>query len=311
MKDNVWFVPLDSERSESAYEAHPEAKRIENAQAFTAELGTVMVAEDLEGYLRGGNDVLVTTPTSLGDQPKVQRVHNYEEDLPQGQTLKHFLASTAHVCDFYSGSDRLWLELAIREIDTDAGERAALLSAFTNLAATAGAVFPQALPYAAAASGLAGVLGKLFSALERDEAAIHYATALYGSDRPNDPPLQTGRYVVFANPVDGAADVSYAVFSVDAVKTVTPSYLVAQRGATLLTQLDRGNPNTPQVSVEFLNDTLNQYSNLKDLGRFRQLSFRDPAMWTQAEKDWVDGLYTRNDLVPFLPARGAPQPAPA
>ena len=290
-----------------------------------------MVAEHFDGFLRGGNDVLVTAWTSLGEQPKVQRVHYYEENLLQGQTLENFLASTAHVCDFYSGSDRLWLELDIREIDTDAGERAALLSAFTNLAATAGAVFPQVLPYAAAASGLAGVLGKLFSALERDEAAIRYATALYGPDRPNDPPLQTGRYVVFANPVDGAeryklqrnlelvrtapadapADVAYAVFSVDAVKTVAPSYLVSQRVATLLTQLDLGNPNTPQVLVEFLNDTLDQYSNFKDLERFRQLSSKDRAAWTQAEKDWVDGLYARNDLLPFLPARDPAQPAPS
>ena len=31
MKDNVWFVAPGSERLESAYEAHPEAKRIESA----------------------------------------------------------------------------------------------------------------------------------------------------------------------------------------------------------------------------------------------------------------------------------------
>jgi hypothetical protein len=102
----------------------------------------------------------------------------------------------------------------------------------------------------------------------------------------------------------------HVVFSVDAVRTVTPSYLLSQRIATLLTQLDRGNSNTPQVSVEFLNDTLNQYSNFKDLGRFRQLSSRDPAAWTQAETDWVTPL-RRNDLLPFLPARGAPQLAPS
>ena len=102
---------------------------------------------------------------------------------------------------------------------------------------------------------------------------------------------------------------SYAVFSVDAVKIVAPTYLVSQRVATLLTHLARGNPKTPQASVEFLNDTLNQYSNFRDLGRFRQLSFEDPTAWTQVEKDWVDALYSRNDLLLILPARGMTQPA--
>jgi len=88
MKDNVWFVAPGSERLESAYEAHPEAKRIENAQAFTAEHKTVMVAEDLEGFLRGGNDVLIITWTSLGEQPKVQRVHYYE-DTARSRQPKH------------------------------------------------------------------------------------------------------------------------------------------------------------------------------------------------------------------------------
>jgi hypothetical protein len=106
-------------------------------------------------------------------------------------------------------------------------------------------------------------------------------------------------------------DVSYAVvFSVDAVRTVTPSYLLSERVATLLTQLDRGNPNTPHVSVEFLKGTLDQYSDFKDLGRFRQLSSKDPAVWTQAEKDWVDGLYTRN-VLPFLSGRDTSRPAPS
>jgi hypothetical protein len=323
VKDKVWFVPPGSQELQSAYEAHSAAKRIENAQAFTAELRTVMVAEDLEGFLRGDNDILVTTRASLGEQPVVRRVHYYEQGLPAGTPLKNFLASTAHLCDDYSGVDRLWLEMDIVEMDTDAGERAALLSAFKALAASAGAVYPQVLPYTAVASGLVGTLSKLLSVLERDDPAIRVPMTLYGPDRPNDPPLQTGRYVVFANPVDGnmwyklqsnmelvrtapkdmPADVSYAVFSVDAVRTVAPEYLTSQRVATLLTQLDRGNPNTALASIDFLSDTLEQYSNFKDLKRFQQLARKDPAMLTQEEKDLMDRLYEREELLPFLPER--------
>jgi DTW domain-containing protein YfiP len=41
------------------------------------------------------------------------------------------------------------------------------------------------------------------------------------------------------------------------------------------------------------------------IAELRTVMVAEDAAWTQAEKVWVDGLYARNDLLPFLPARGA------
>jgi len=50
---------------------------IEAAQPFTASMVTVVVAEDLDGILRGQNDILVLTKSFLGEQLRVERIHYY------------------------------------------------------------------------------------------------------------------------------------------------------------------------------------------------------------------------------------------
>jgi hypothetical protein len=317
MKDKLWFVPPGSKELKSPYETDFAAKRIGSADPITVTLRSAMVAEDLEGLFRGDNDILILTSASLGERPLVQRVHYYEEEVPPKTVLKNFIAETMFIWDDYSGMDRLWLEVDIMEIDTDTGERNALVNALTSLAATAGAAFPAVVPYTMAASGIAAAIERLISALEKNVPVVKCPMAFYPPPR-SGAPLQTGSYVVFANPVDGskyrlhsnqelesksgsAPDKSYVVFTIETVKADSPQWLISQRVATLLTQLDKGNPNTPAASIDFLNDTLKQYCNFLDLKRYLELKRKDPNVLRQAEKDLLDRIARREDLLPFLP----------
>jgi hypothetical protein len=276
-----------------------------------------MVAEDLEGLFRGDNDILILTSASLGERPLVQRVHYYEDEVPPKTALKNFIAETMFVWDDYSGMDRLWLEVNIMEIDTDTGERNALMNAFTNLAATGGAAFPALVPYTMAACGIAAAIEKLISALEKNVSVLRCPMTFYPPPRTGAP-FQTGSYVVFQTPVDGGnyrlqpnqeletksgstLDKSYVVFTIEAVKADSPQWLISQRVATLLTQLERGNPNTPAASLDFLTDTLKQYSNFLSLRRYIELKKKDVNRLTQAERDLMDRIAEREDLLPFLP----------
>jgi hypothetical protein len=318
MKDKLWFVAPKTKDLASAYEEHPATKRIVAAEAFTVSLRTVMVAQDMDGFLRGDNDVLVLSAASLGEKPAVQRVHYYEEELPAGTVLKDFIAETMYVCDDYSGTDRLWMELNIVEVDTDTGERKALLSAFKSFAVTAGAVFPATLPYSMAASGIFSAIEKLVSALETDEPALKVPVTLYPPDRMGAP-LQRGSFVVFANPVEGgdyelqangelamksggAVVTTYVVFTAEPVKVVSPEWIISQRVATLLTQITEGNRNTAKGSVDFLNDTLQLYSNFSDLRRYLGIMKRkEQGSMTAEEKALMDRIGVREELKPFLP----------
>jgi hypothetical protein len=319
MREKTWHVNPTSRRLASAYEIQPYAKRIVAAQPFTVSLKSVMVADDLDGWPRGDNDLLLTTSSSLGEAPKVQRVHFYAEEIKPRTVLKSFFAETMFVCNDYSAADRLWLELKVVEIDTDTGERKALTNAFGKLAAVAGSVFPVAMPYAALASGVAGAIEKLISALEKNVSAIECPIALYPPDRPDaGMPLQTGMFVVFSQEVDGAeyqfepgfaisridgrdVDVAYALFAVEAVKGVSPKWVISQKVATLLTQIDQGNDNSAAGTIDFLTDTLQQYSNFKDLRRYVDLKSKDPAKLTEEEKQLMEQIAKRDELKPFLP----------
>ncbi|MFH1624301.1 MAG: hypothetical protein ABID54_03995 [Pseudomonadota bacterium] len=316
MEDTVWFVLPKTKELVSPYELQSESQKIEAAQPFTASMVTVVVAEDLDGILRGQNDILVLTKSSLGEQPFVERIHYYEEEVPKGKPIRNMFADNVLVTDDYNGTDRLWLELNVVEVDTDAGERKAAIKAFQALATTAGAVFPVIVPYAFAASAAIGVIEKLASALENDTNVVKVPFALHpGDPRPGKAPLQSGTYVVFPQPQDPSkyklqsngllstgdepSDVSYAVFNLSPVKQVSPKFVTSQKVATLLTQMKNGNTNSAVGALEFLNDTLTHYSNFGKLNRYLELKGKDSL--TEKEEALLKEIEKIDAVKPFLP----------
>jgi hypothetical protein len=225
-------------------------------------------------------------------------------------------ADNVFVTDDYNGVERLWLELNVVEVDTDTGERKAAIKAFQSLAATAGAVFPVAVPYAFAASAAVGVIDKLISALERDKNVVKVPFALHpGAPRPGKAPLQAGTYVVFAQPQDPSkyklqsnglitsgnkpSEVSYAVFNLSPVKQVSPKFAISQKVATLLTQMKNGNTNSAVGTLEFLNETLTQYDNFGKLNRY--LDLKEKELLTDREKSLMNEIAKIDVLKPFIP----------
>ena len=315
MEDTVWFVLPKSKELVSPYELNPKSQLLEAAQPFTASMVTVVVSEDLDGILRGRNDILVLTKSSLGEQPLVERIHYYEEEVPKGKPIRNMFADNVFVTDDYNGEDRLWLELNVVEVDTDTGERKAAIKAFQSLATTAGAVFPVSVPYAFAASAAVGVIEKLVSALEKDTNVVKVPFALHsGIPRPGKAPLQSGTYVVFAQPQDPSkyklqpnglltsgskpSKVSYAVFNLFPVKHVSPKFMISQKVATLLTQMKNGNTNSAVGTLEFLNNTLTQYSNYGKLNRYLELKAKESL--TAKEKALMLEIAKIEALKPFI-----------
>lgn len=286
--DRIWFNPPNSDELISPF-SDPRGVVIQAAQAFSVSLRSFCVADDLDGFFRGDNDILVTSRAALGAKPPVDRVHYFQEELPVGETQRSLLAESMFVCDDYNGVDSLWLELQVVEIDTSDNERSALVAAFRNLAVAAGAIFPAILPYTALGAGLLSSLNKLWSAIEKDTQVIRSPLRLEPSDRFGAK-LQPGIYVVFQTPVKGedfrmkpgfiletpdgyAPRQSYATYSVEAVKALSPDFVVSDKVATLLTQLrDSSRASGVASSFDFLRDTLSNYSNFEQLRRYKDLS---------------------------------------
>lgn len=314
---NLWFYQREQRKLISAYELPGDARRIPNAKPMTVALTSVVVAEDYEGWFRRDNDILVCTKSSMGEQPEVERVHFYEEEVKAGTPIKNLLADTVFLTDDYNGEDRLWIELGVTEVDTDTGEREAVVKGFQSLVTTFGAVFPAMLPYAFAASTVTGLLHKLISALENDTPVIRMPVAFYPGEenRPGRAPLQVGTYVAFKSNVDGSeyqlnqsgevtrggkpSAVSYAVFDIAADKRPSPKYVQSQKVATLLTQMKAGNKNSAVGTIDFLRDTLGAYTNYKKLSRYLELKTKDGR---SADEDaLMRSIAAIEDLKPFLP----------
>ena len=77
-----------------------------------------------------------------GSAPIVERVDYYKEELEAQKAIGPFFGRSIHVCEDYDGDESLDLELKILEIDEDLGDREEVANAFSQVAATAGAVFP-------------------------------------------------------------------------------------------------------------------------------------------------------------------------
>lgn len=313
MIDNIWLVLPGTSDLVTPYSL--QSQPIKAAQAFSVNMVAAVVTEDLDGILRGKNDVLVMSRVSLGDQPLVDRIHFYEEEIPTGKPIRNMFADNVFVTDDYSGRDRLWIELNVMEIDTDSGERKAAVTAFRDLAATAGAIFPAMLPYTFAASAGAAVVESLVAALEKNKSVVKFPFALYpGQSRPGMATLQEGNYVIFSRPVDPInyklqpngllqrngkpSTVSYVVFNMSTQTQISASFVLNQKIATLLTQVNAGNDRTTRSTLDFLTSTLQAYSNYQKLQRF--IEIKGLANPTVEESALMAEIKKINDLKPFL-----------
>lgn len=321
-QDTIWFVPFDTQDLCSPYDPHPAASPIAAAEPFTVSLRTIMVAEPpqspLHRLIRSSRDVLVLSSAALGDKPPLQRVHYFAENLPLKTVVNDFIADVMYVVEDYSGRDHLWLELQIVDVGTDPHERETLLSKFDALATSAGSVFPVTLPYTLIATTLATMVDKFMSGVTRNKPVLRCPISLSPPGRHGTPLLRPGNYVLFPADVDGSqyqlesnerlitqsmapVEATYAVFTVDSVNAPSPEWVNSQRVATLLTQLDHGNPNTEQASIEFVTDTLTLYSNFCSLQRYQQLKQKPPETLTPAEIALMHNTEQRPELQPFLP----------
>ena len=327
MFDTVHMVLPGTQELVSPYGMYEASQRIGAAESFSVTIDAVVVSEDLDGYFSGDNDLMVLTRSALGDRPRVERVHFFEEEVRKGRPLRNLFANTAHVTEDYNGTDRLWLELIVLEIDSDRGERYAAMQSFQTLAATAGAVFPALLPYAFGAAALAGLVDRLIDTLKEDAQVVRAPVSFHGgTSRPGRIPLQEGTFVVFPRPTsseglqlapnglleeNGApAERSYMVFNVFREIEVSHDHLTNQQIATLLTQMRDGNDNSARGTLDFLRETMEAYGDLQRLERYRSLARKIDL--TDAERDMLEAIREDPQLAPYvasLPVQGGPSTA--
>lgn len=318
-RDCLWYVPFDTTQLLSAYEPHRHCPVVTAAQPFTVEMRAARVEDDphspLYHWVHGSDGILILSNAVLGDKPTLQRVHYYADHPVAKEVINDFMAGTIYVCGDYSGHDHFWLEIRVLSVKADPQGSAALISKFNALASEAGAIFPAVMPYTLAADGVLKTVENFVDSSARNCDVIRYPVRFNPAGH-GYPLLRPGSYVVFPRATqaghfqladneqlvtaDGAdALVTHAVFTIENKNEPDPDFVTSQRVAMLLTQIDSGNQNADQASVQFVTDTLTQYGNFKDLQRYDELKSQ-PARSVDEQKI-MDRLALRPELQPFLP----------
>jgi hypothetical protein len=316
-KDTLWFLPFESQDRtlRSASSIVGDGTELQSGNAFTVSLETVRVVNH-ERTRPIWEQIL------LGAKPAIDRVHYYRHQLNPDQPLlvQNLLADAICVCDDYQPPDRLYLELKVVVLHMSALQDDTTAAAIQTLLNTAGAVFPVMMPYAALGTGLVAALGKLWDRTHPQESwSLSRPINLWPPKTPRAKTLRAGQYVVFSEEIAGAGcqladngvllgkvpdDVSYAVFRVDPSKWPMAEFVTSQRVATLLTQLKNSEAGLPagalQTSLGYLTDTLQAYTNFKNLERYQELKSRPTDQLTQPEQELLQKLVQRPELAPFI-----------
>lgn len=301
-------------------------RTIPDATKLTIRVEGTWVRDDVDGGLKGDNDLVVVTRHKVGTRPQVDRLHFLKEEVPEREWLNFVWHPVVFATDDFRVDDEE-VKLHVRVYDEDGlseSESAAINTALTTAASAAAVAFPVFAPFAGLSSGVGSALINLVDELDQHDEIIDGAIALAINKPPNKAYdlLLPGFYVVFGKPVDAAglllgqdrklytkpsgkdADLythtSYTVLRVEKRLAPTNYSTIDERAATLLSEIENGKKNRKTEALRFVRETLTAYTNFRRLERYVELKGKDSL--TDEERALLDELLSDAQLAPFLPS---------
>ncbi len=202
-----WFVPLDHLLQDGG--AHLRQadlpitdmeQQIQRGSPFTISLETFHITKKLDRKA-GGNDLLVRSWTTYGDNPPVEIVHFFKKNVGEnfvGENLavEHMFAAQSY------GDETVSINLEILDVDGNVSIEQEL----KTVASFLGAVFPAILPFTSIATSLYTNLNSLFK--NPNDLAFLGVLNLYSgnSHRLDAPtiPFRCGAYLILEDEIEGS-----------------------------------------------------------------------------------------------------------
>ncbi|MFT3767433.1 MAG: hypothetical protein QM820_18425 [Minicystis sp.] len=255
----------------------------------------------------------------------MDKVHFYRQNVVPPNYEGAFFHPVAFATkDFRTEDVLLTLEMKVYDEDGLTKKEAAEIQAAIVGAGSAAAIaFPAFAPYAGLATGVGSALVDLVDTLDNHDRIISGRIALNINKSPDQgyDLLQPGFLVCFEKDVDASQlvmgndrrvyrlvnndhvaykDQSYAVLRVRRDFVPAPDYVIDEKVATLLAQLETGKGQPGTASLTFLRETLEAYTNFTRLQRYTELAGRQTL--TDDEKALLNELKGDPKLAPYLPA---------
>lgn len=278
MKEAIWYVPFGSKDLLKPFEMKEDQLKpgsdIREGASFCVKLGAIRLSQRLEGFLRNKNSFMILSEASLDEDPRVRRIHYFEESVPFDKVAEKYLADTVFWSKNYSGKRRLDLNIFMLEVDTDAGERRETRKAASNMASFAGAAYPLLLPYLQVPPAVNVSIDKIMKSLETGSHVVRFPLSLYDNpETQKGVPLREGSYVLFANPADGneytvdsegvlqkkdrsQVEDSYVILKIRKTSDFSDRRLILQDCAALLTRLQNRKSCCSFSALDYLEDIM-------------------------------------------------------
>lgn len=270
------------------------------AQRLSLTMEGTWIRDNHDGFIAGLNDVIVASKHRVGSRPIIDKIHFYEQEVPERTWVGHFF----HPLIFGSADLRedevQEVTLEVRVYDEDSlseSEGRAIESVISAGTLAAAVAFPVFAPFAGLASGLGKTLFSLVDDLNDHDRIVEGRIRL-AVNKPSGQGwdlLQPGFLVCFAEELDASSlhlggdkkvyggspgrpvlfeHHSYVVVRVTRDALQAPDWLIDQKAATLLSEIENGKRTGRPGALDFVRKTFELYTAFSKLQRLNELSLK-------------------------------------
>lgn len=326
-----WFASEDmSQKGYSKLQSPTEAGSsdyfFKDAQKLSITVEGCFVREKMDPVSK--NDLIIATRHVTGNKAGIDKLHFYKRNVPPSKYEGDFFNPVVLATRDFKESDQE-ITIQVRVYDEDGLDKSEAQEVENGIqaGATAAAIaFPALAPYAGLASGVGTALTELIRNLNKHDCIIDGRVRLAVNKGPNlgYKLLQPGFFVCFEQDVDASElflgnnnrvlvpsgnaigeykHMSYIVLRVTRDYLQTPDYVIDEKAATLLAELDSGKGVPARRALDFMRSAFVASNNFNRLKRYTQLASK--AQLTPDEKALLDELKIDEEIRPFLPTAEA------
>lgn len=327
-KSQWWFASdqfaSGLSRLGSTTQAGSPSWHFKEAQKLSITMEGAWVRDDHDGFVSGLNDIIITSKHRVGVRPIIDKIHFYQQEVPEKTWIGHFFHPLIFGSDDFREAEVQEVTLEVRVFDEDSLTEAegngiqTVISAGTLAAAVA---FPVFAPFAGLAAGLGKTLVHLVDDLDEHDRIVEGRIRL-AVNKPQGQGwdlLQPGFLVCFADEIDASSlslghdkkvyggaptrpilfeHQSYVVVRVTRDALQAPDWLIDQRAATLLSEIENGKRTGRPGALDFVRKTFELYTAFSRAQRLRELSHAIDL--TPDEELLLAELKADPDLAQFL-----------
>lgn len=202
----TWFVPIDElDAAAGAPLRMSDAKPsttdplVNEGDSFLVTLESLLIVEHHDS--KSDNDLLVRSRLKYGNDPIVEAINFFENDVPAGMVKNNLLCEYIYSQETYSQLDRVHLEVEVMELPGEISLNQNISKGLNVIKNTFGVVLSSFLPF----GGVAFDVMKKVNTVRQEKRRIFFSNLdLYGAGGEGEARLRYGAYVFFQEPIDGS-----------------------------------------------------------------------------------------------------------